>query len=172
MDYINSPKINIRSLYEVQNNKVSVKEQTFNEILENCHNKIKNINKKHKTFCCTYLPPITIHDRPMYNYKELVYYIIIKLRNDGFKVVWDNINRNIFISWHPNDVSIPPETEYQGQEDTKSIVLPNLLSNNNNLKFVKIKNNDKIQHMAFVNHGNDVTELLPISINNYNNNNK
>jgi len=169
------PKLDIRSLHLIHQNKTSIKEQTFNEILKLCHNKITKTNKELKQYECLYLPPITMSGRPVYNYHELISFIIIKLRENGLKSYWDNIKKHIYISWKPEDVSCNNYDDNNEDDDLDSIF--NLSDNikfleinpaeSNNTKKGKSKKNktNQVEHVAFVKYGNtNITDILPVNL--------
>jgi hypothetical protein len=169
------PKLDIRSLHLIHQNKISIKEQTFNEILKLCHNKITKTNKELKQLECLYLPPITMSGRPVYNYHELISFIIIKLRENGLKSYWDNIKKQIYISWKPEDVSSYNYYSYDNDlDELESIFNPtdNIkfleLNEEDNLNQNKSKKNNKpkqIDHVALVKYGNtEITDILPVNL--------
>jgi hypothetical protein len=63
--------------------------------------------------------------RPVYNYHELISFIILKLRENGLKSYWDNIKKQIYISWKPEDVSYNNYDEInEDNDDLDSIFNP------------------------------------------------
>jgi hypothetical protein len=169
------PKLDIRSLHLIHQNKISIKEQTFNEILKLCHNKITKTNKELKQLECLYLPPITMSGRPVYNYHELISFIIIKLRENGLKSYWDNIKKQIYISWKPEDVSSYNYYSYDNDLDE----LESIFNPTDNIKFLELNEEDnsnqnkskknnkpkQIDHVALVKYGNtEITDILPVNL--------
>lgn len=170
-----TPKLDIRSLHLIHQNKISIKEQTFNEILKLCHNKITKTNKELKQYECLYLPPITLSGRPVYNYHELITFIIIKLRENGLKSYWDNIRKQIYISWKPEDVS-----NYNSYDDNNDLDdLDSIFNPNDNIKFLELNEEDnsnstkskknnkpkQVEHVALVKYGNtEITDILPVNL--------
>ena len=171
-----TPKLDIRSLHLIHQNKISIKEQTFNEILKLCHNKITKTNKELKQYECLYLPPITMSGRPVYNYHELISFIILKLRENGLKSYWDNIKKQIYISWKPEDVSYNNYDEINEDNDD----LDSIFNPSDNIKFLEINQPEQditkkgkskknkpsqVEHVAFVKYGNtNITDIVPVNL--------
>jgi len=94
-----STKINLDDLYEEQQktnlNTISI----YNRILSRIHTKIKTISKKHNhDQVCWYVVPEIILGVNKYNNEECIVYIISKLKENGFKVLYTHPNM-LFISW-------------------------------------------------------------------------
>lgn len=80
--------------------------KTFEEILRNCHTKIKKYNKDFKKQDCLFQPPHFIIGRPVFDYIELVTYLIESLIKNGLRAEWLNDQNAIYISWKPDDINM------------------------------------------------------------------
>lgn len=70
---------------------------TFIFLLKQCHSKILEYNKIHKTKFCYYKPPPYIVGKPLYNYFELVKFIMSELSKNGlYNILTED---GILISW-------------------------------------------------------------------------
>jgi hypothetical protein len=97
MNYLNIDFLNLEK-------KKYNKYDTYNEILESCHKKIKSMNKnKYKT--CYYVPPKILFGKPLYDYKDMILYLIERLDDNGLLVYWDNDKQSLYISWDINDIN-------------------------------------------------------------------
>ena len=97
MSFLNLEELN-------DENKVNCKKEAFNKILELCHKKIRHLNKSGVQECL-YLPPKLLFGYPLYNYNEIIQYIINSLYKNGLYVKWDNWNNQIYISWKKEHLS-------------------------------------------------------------------
>jgi len=92
-------KINLDELYETRQKQNLNTLSTFNKIINRIHNKIKHISNKNNSeqFCWFVIPEVII-GIPKYNNNECTAYVIHKLRDNGFKVIYTHPNL-LFISW-------------------------------------------------------------------------
>lgn len=101
------PKISIHELYSLKKQKDSIKNQSFDKILEMCHNKIRKIATAGgmNTF---FEVPYMVIGLPLYNITACINYVVECLKNNGLLVqILPYPNDNIlYISWNPFDVSI------------------------------------------------------------------
>ena len=90
-------QLNIHKLYESSKRKELKKFETFDKILQRCHNKITLYAENRKTECIYEIPGFII-GVPLYNINELSEYLISSLNKNGFilKVLQQNY---IIISW-------------------------------------------------------------------------
>jgi len=90
-------QLNIHKLYESSKRKELKKFETFDKILQRCHNKITLYADNRKTECVYEIPSFII-GVPLYNINELSEYLISSLNKNGFilKVLQQNY---IIISW-------------------------------------------------------------------------
>ena len=94
-----STKINLDDLYEETQKKNLNTLSIYNRILSRIHTKIKSISKKHNhEQVCWYIIPEMILGVNKYNNEECIVYIISKLKENGFKVLYTHPNM-LFISW-------------------------------------------------------------------------
>ena len=90
-------QLNIHQLYESARKKELSKFETFDKILQRCHNKIKLYAENRKTECIYEIPEFII-GVPLYNINELKEYLISSLNKNGF--ILNQIPPNwIYISW-------------------------------------------------------------------------
>lgn len=92
--------INIRELSNLskvnQQNKIKV----YDEILKDCHVKIKNSAKLNGSITeCTFNVPLFKFGLPVYNQKACIIYIADKLKKNGFTVKIDEYTLLLYISW-------------------------------------------------------------------------
>ena len=161
------PKLDIRSLYNIHTNNLSVKMETFYAILKLCHEKIARHNKMYKQLECLYLPPVTLYGRPMYNYQELVTFIIEQLNENGLKSKWSSKNKAIYISWKPEDVTLTDDylEEDRGFNYTEepNLEILKIFSDEDEGKKKKSKGKG-IQHVAVVNYGGEINDVIPVNV--------
>lgn len=171
------PKLNINSLYNIHRNNLSIKTETFYEILVKCHEKIARHNKEYKQLECLYRPPVTLYGRPMYNYQELILFIIDQLQENGLKSFWSSKDKAIYISWKPEDVTIP----YDDDEETTGCSYDEYNNDEPSMEFLQIETSGSgigrgggkkskkdppksIQHVALVNYGGAINDMIPVSL--------
>ena len=90
-------QLNIHQLYESSRRKELKKFETFDKILQRCHNKIKLYAQNRKTECI-YEVPSFILGVPLFDIEELKEYLMSSLNKNGF--ILKQIPPNwIYISW-------------------------------------------------------------------------
>lgn len=90
-------QLNIHKLYESSRKKELSKFETFDKILQRCHNKITLYAENRKTECIYEVPEFII-GVPLYNINELKEYLVSSLNKNGF--ILKQIPPNwIYISW-------------------------------------------------------------------------
>jgi hypothetical protein len=95
--------MNIKELYNTQKKNVDKNNKIYADILNMCYNTIKKFNNYNKFECFYNVPPFII-GLPLYNYTELITYIVMTLRSVGYHSYWDEKYRHIYISWKPEDI--------------------------------------------------------------------
>ena len=78
--------------------KKNKKEIIFNKILEKCHNKIIETKKTSCVKFCNFSPPFFIFGESVYDYDELIEFLINNLTNNGIYVMRENYG-DILIKW-------------------------------------------------------------------------
>lgn len=97
-DNINT-KINLDELYEKKQQQNLHIISIYNRILSRIHTKIKTISRKHNSDqVCWYIVPEMIIGINKYDNAECIAYIIDKLKENGFHVLYTHPNM-LFISW-------------------------------------------------------------------------
>jgi hypothetical protein len=92
-------KINLDELYEKKQQQNLHTISIYNRILSRIHTKIKIISKKHNSEqVCWYIVPEMIIGINKYDNVECIAYIIDKLKENGFQVLYTHPNM-LFISW-------------------------------------------------------------------------
>jgi hypothetical protein len=92
-------KINLDELYEKKQQQNLHIISIYNRILSRIHTKIKTISKKHNSDqVCWYIVPEMIIGINKYDNAECIAYIIDKLKENGFHVLYTHPNM-LFISW-------------------------------------------------------------------------
>jgi hypothetical protein len=90
-------QLNIHKLYESSRRKELKKFETFDKILQRCHNKITLYADNRKTECIYEVPEFII-GVPLYDINELKEYLISSLNKNGF--ILKQLPPNwIYISW-------------------------------------------------------------------------
>ena len=90
-------QLNIHKLYESSRKKELKKFETFDKILQRCHNKITLYAENRKTECIYEVPGFII-GVPLYDINELREYLVSSLNKNGF--ILKQIPPNwIYISW-------------------------------------------------------------------------
>jgi hypothetical protein len=102
-----NPSISIADLYSMKNKKQQIRINTFNIILEKCHNKIKTIASQGGMNVFFEIPYFLL-GYPLYNVFECCDYTVDALRKNGLMVqILPHPNNNtIYISWKPTDVKV------------------------------------------------------------------
>lgn len=100
------PQISISELYSIKNKKDKIKTNTYNVILEKCHQKIKHIALQ-GGMNIFYQVPFVMFGYPLYDITDCIQYIVDALRTNGLLVqVLPHPNHNtIYISWQPSDIN-------------------------------------------------------------------
>ena len=83
--------------------------ETYNYLLEQCHKKIKEYNKVNRSKYCYYKPPIFLTGRPMYDYYDMINYLIEQLEQNGLFAKFFN-EHGILICWDPRFLN---QNQYQ-----------------------------------------------------------
>jgi|DEB0MinimDraft_4_1074332.scaffolds.fasta_scaffold10781_3 hypothetical protein len=101
------PHISISDLYELKNKKDRSRINTFNIILNKCHDKIKKIAEQGGMSIFFEIPFFTL-GFPLYNVEDCVEYITDALKKNGLlvQILPKPNNNTIYISWKPNDVTM------------------------------------------------------------------
>ena len=115
-------QLNIHQLYESARKKELSKFETFDKILQRCHNKIKLYAENRKTECVYEIPGFII-GVPLFDVNELREYLVSSLNKNGF--ILKQIPPNyIYISWdlkNKKKMKVKkekkPDTEYRFIED-------------------------------------------------------
>jgi len=89
--------------------------ETYNYLLEQCHKKIKEYNKVHRSKYCYYKPPIFLTGKPMYDYFDLVQYLVEQLERNGLVARFIK-DEGLFICWDPRVLN---QQNYQLELDAR-----------------------------------------------------
>ena len=112
-------QLNIHELYESARRKELKKFETFDKILQRCHNKIKLYAQNRKTECIYEVPGFII-GVPIYDINELKEYLISSLNKNGFILKQFPPNW-IYISWDIKNKKILPKQKEKKKEDYRFI---------------------------------------------------
>lgn len=101
-----APRISLAELYTLKDKKERNKYNTFDNIIDICHKKIKN-TATIGGMNIFYEIPFYIYGKPLYKIDECVKYIVDSLRKNGLYVqILPEPNTNmIYVSWNPNELS-------------------------------------------------------------------
>jgi len=99
--------LNIFSLNNVRDQKELNRYEIYRKVLKKCHYRINTVSSKGDSFCF-YVIPEYIYGIPKYDTLYCASYILKKLKNNGFKVLYTYPNL-IFISWDhvPSEIINP-----------------------------------------------------------------
>ena len=114
--------ININDLFVEQQQKEKHKEEIYDKVLKNCHNRIRRVVKidPYNNFCF-YIIPKFIYGIPLYNIDKCISYLVNNLTKNGFKINYTHPNL-LLISW-------------EKQKENKKLSDP-LFNNNSNIKSI------------------------------------
>ena len=104
--------ININDLFADQKQKEKHKEEIYDNVLKNCHNKIRRAVKlsPYNNFCFYIIPKI-IYGVPLYNLEKCIAYLFINLTKNGFIINYAHPNL-LLISWtKPKETKPKPLTD-------------------------------------------------------------
>ena len=119
--------MNIFELTKIHKRKQQNRIKVYDEMLTNCHKKIYAISKNNISNC-TYRVPLYKFGLPLYNQQACIAYIILKLRKNGFDVVFHEPNE-IYISWERHKQTYyydPSVLMLETNPDNASDILRNL----------------------------------------------
>ena len=108
-------QLNIRDLYISAKRTELEKFKLYDEILINCHKKIKLNAGNKKTECIFNIPPF-IFGKPLYNIDHLQDYIIKSLRTNGFEIK-KIIEYHILINWNINKPEVKENKKIKQKEE-------------------------------------------------------
>lgn len=121
--------LNPSSLNNIKDQKEANRNQVYNILLEDCHNKIKNCSIKGKDSYIFYLVPEFYLGLPKYDLIKCSKYICNQLYKNGFKVGYTEPNF-IYIDWNhiPSDIR-KKEKKKKKKDNHRDINDYNLSSN-------------------------------------------
>lgn len=115
-----SPFLNLDELNQIEESNPQTRlHQTFLYVLQQCHEKIREYNSNKKSKSCHYKPPIFIPGKSLYNYYELIQFLINQLQQNGLYTQY-NAEEGIFICWDPRIIN---QQKYR-QQLSEKIILP------------------------------------------------
>ena len=86
--------LNIKDLYSTINEKTIKRMETYDEILQKCHKRIKYNSTLERTYCFFQIPEFVI-GVPLYDINELRTYVMNSLGKDGFQLVYIEPNGDV-----------------------------------------------------------------------------
>jgi hypothetical protein len=125
--------ININKLRSEVEEREQRKIKIYEKVLNLCYQKILNTNKQYDDYTCTYIVPNVVFGLPLYNFDECVQFIMNKLIEKGFEIIYA-IPNIIHISWKPVEKNI-----------NKQLYIPQN-------KYIEYKSNNKSNHNANANY--------------------
>lgn len=139
--------ININELFADKQQKEKHKEAIYDNVLKNCHNKIRRAVKlsPYNNFCF-YIIPKFIYGIPLYNIDKCINYLVVHLTKNGFIINYTHPNL-LLISWNkPKEISKPYDPLFNNNKSNiKSIndykPSGSLIYNNNFLSDLNKKKN-------------------------------
>ena len=109
--------INIDELHRKQYDKVKKKIEAFQEVLRICQQHIKKHAEDTNECYCSYVIPQMVYGYPLYDINSCILYLVEKLVDNGFKVLYTHPNL-LLISWYKQNKVVVPGS------NTKSIEPP------------------------------------------------
>lgn len=100
--YIYMNFLNLDYLNKIKSS--NIKYETFMSVLHKCHKKINKLNDLNVK-SCFFKPPEIIFGKPLYNYDELLMFLIKELHNNGLLVKYSKKNKDLYISWDISDIN-------------------------------------------------------------------
>lgn len=135
-----SPFLNLDELNSIKESNSQIRlQQTYLFILQQCHEKIRHCNSVKKSKSCHYKPPLFLSGKPLYNYPDLIKFLLTQLQQNGLYTQY-NTDEGIFICWDPRIIN---QKQYQ-QHLSSLISLPNEQPPQPNLDKPKPKAKSKI----------------------------
>ena len=92
--------------------------KAYEYLLEQCHGKIKEYNKIHRSKYCYYKPPVFLIGEPMYDYCDLMQYIVESLTNNG--LLARITEHGILICWDQSVLNRSRTSEIDGQNNAST----------------------------------------------------
>ena len=130
--------MDIRELHKYQIEKQQNKISIYEKVLSRCFHKIKSFAKKSQTYCFCDVPNIIL-GLPYYNLKNCIHYVMQRLVDYNFKVIF--INPNIlFITWDIRITKSAPPKKISNQTRNLNIQMKNLTTSSNNTHYNKNNN--------------------------------
>lgn len=102
-----APSINIEELHRTREKKIKEKVGAFKEVLRLCHLQIKKTARDTNECYCSYIIPPIIFGYPLYDINSCTLYVVEKLVENGFNVVYTHPNL-LLISWYQKPKPAPP----------------------------------------------------------------
>lgn len=96
-----SKLVDINELYRPATQKFKDRQKIFDQVLESCHNKIKQVSQFSQE--CYFTVPRFIIGVPPYDYRELVQHLHESLQQNGLYSAFSPPDR-LYISWRPEHV--------------------------------------------------------------------
>jgi len=119
------PKLDPNSLYNEQEKRDALRLKTYNNILEQVHNKIKIIAKQPKNDkTLMFVVPDFVLGVPRFNKRDCIVYLAWNLRNNKFDVQYYHPNL-LYISWEKHEQQYKDERSPIVQTMRNAIVKPN-----------------------------------------------
>ena len=164
--------ININKLRNDVELREQKKHKIFDKILELCYNRILNSNQKNDDYSCTYIVTNVVFGLPLYDVNDCVTFIINKLIDKGFDVVYA-FPTTIHISWKPkNNYDNYDNSQSRNNNNQLSTFNKNIQKNNtinkHNINNFKLQLQDKGQsqdkgHLQDKNNIQTNTKYKPIN---------
>jgi hypothetical protein len=141
--------ININKLRSEVELREQRKIKIYEKILDLCYQRILNSNKKNDDYSCTYIVPNVVFGLPLYDVNDCVTFIINKLIDKGFDVVYA-FPTTIHISWKPkNNYDNYDNSQSRNNNNQLSTFNKNIQKNNtinkHNINNFKLQLQDKGQ---------------------------
>jgi len=119
--------------------------KTYELLLEQCHKKIKEYNNVYRSKCCYYKPPVFLISKPIYNYYDLLQYLVDNLTSNGL-VANITDNHGIFICWDPVVLNAKRELFTPFTISSSSTMIPSTSTMSNKNKQFNSNSNSNLKN--------------------------
>ena len=104
-------QLDMKELYSTVNEKTLKRMETYDNILQKCHKRIKYNATLQRPYCFFQIPEFII-GVPLYNIEDLKEYLMKSLKKDGFEYMYIDPNW-LFVTWELINSKKIPQTKHK-----------------------------------------------------------